>query len=129
MGYEDIDLVYLFGSHVRDTVGPLSDIDVGVLFKEGMDKGTRFDRVLQIMGDVEDVAEKRADVVDIESTDNPVLLHGIVLQGIPILVQNTSRKAALERYVLRFYEDTRHLRETSYAILERKIKERVGRKN
>lgn len=37
-GREDIIALYLFGSRAKDVAGPLSDIDIAILLKEGLGK-------------------------------------------------------------------------------------------
>ncbi len=115
---------YLFGSAARGKMGPHSDIDVAVLFDESLNRETQDKAKEYIRRGIESSSGKeKVDVIILNQETNPVLLHGAVLHGQVILVKNTSLQARLSRRVLHEYEDTRYLRETSYRILRRKIKE------
>jgi len=45
---EEVILAYLFGSAARKKVGPLSDIDIAVLFSEKVKKDDYFDKRLKL---------------------------------------------------------------------------------
>jgi predicted nucleotidyltransferase len=48
----DVVLAYLFGSHARGTAGPLSDVDIAVLARPGMNSHQLFDLRLELIGDL-----------------------------------------------------------------------------
>ena len=62
-----ISAVYLFGSVVKGKNRKNSDIDIGVLFDEGIDPIQRFEYKLDIANELEDLLGKKTDVVDLES--------------------------------------------------------------
>lgn len=114
---------YLFGSAVRGTIGPHSDIDVAVLFDSSMSRETQDEEVENIRSEIRSAYHKeQVDVINLNQETNPVLLHGAVLDGQAILVKDASLRARLSCRVLHEYEDTRYLRETSYRILREQIK-------
>lgn len=115
---------YLFGSAARGTMGPHSDIDVAVLFDDKkVPEEKQMDEKFEISYEIAKVfSVKDADVINLNQQTNPVLRYDAVLLGEVILVKNSSIKNQLARAVLREYEDTRYLRETSYRILREQIK-------
>ena len=58
---EDIELAYLFGSYTTGEVTPLSDLDIGLLLKDGIKD--LFRRELGLMGEVSSVFH--TDEVDV----------------------------------------------------------------
>lgn len=115
---------YLFGSAASNAKGLLSDIDVAVVFGKHIPRDAQFDHELRVASEIGTVlGEERVDVVNIMTVNNPALKYGAVLNGLPVLIKDYQLKKMLERITLREYEDTNYLRETSYNILRRKIKE------
>lgn len=119
-----VTLAYLFGSAARGTMGPHSDIDVGVVFDENIVPFQKqFSEKLAIASEMEREFEiENADVINLNQQRNPVLRYEVVLEGRTIFVKDPGAKAQLTRAVLREYENTRYLRETSYRILREQIK-------
>ena len=116
-------LGYLFGSVARGTMGSHSDIDVAVLFDEsvGVDKQSKNKE--EIRDEIASIFNvENVDVINLNQQTNPVVRYDAVLEGEVILVKDLSIKARLARAVLREFEDTKYLRETSYRILREQIK-------
>src|SRR3990172_4090002 len=63
---EDIVAVYLFGSYARDEVGPLSDVDIGVLLRHHVLSEHYFDKQL-------DFVEKAARALRTDEVDLVIL--------------------------------------------------------
>ncbi len=49
---KDIILVYLFGSYATGRIGPLSDVDIAVLFSYDILKGEYIDKKLKLIGKI-----------------------------------------------------------------------------
>lgn len=115
---------YLFGSAARGTMGPHSDIDVAVFFDDKkVPEAKQFDEKLAMSGEIARAFPvEDADVINLNQQTNPVLRYDAVILGEPIFVKDFSVKNQLVRAVLREFEDTRYLRETSYRILREQIK-------
>ena len=114
---------YLFGSAARGKMGPLSDIDVAVLFDEFLNIENQESLLEDIRSAVaHSFGKEKVDVINLNQETNPVLRYEAVLEGEVVFVRDISIKARLARAVLREYEDTRYLRETSYRILREQIK-------
>jgi len=47
--HQPVDVVYLFGSQATKKATKLSDYDIGVLFREGIDSSKRFDLILKMI--------------------------------------------------------------------------------
>lgn len=114
---------YLFGSAARGTMGPHSDIDIAIFFDEKkVSVEKQFDERNKISFEIAKTFRiQQVDVINLNQQTNPVLLHEAVLEGEAIFVADSALRARLACAVLREYEDTRYLRETSYRILREQI--------
>lgn len=100
----DVESAYLFGSHARGTARSSSDVDVAVLFAAGLDPVERFERRLDLIGELEDLVSRRVDVVDMESIDC-VLAHQVLKYGALLFDRNPRRRIAVEVRHRREYLD------------------------
>lgn len=117
-------LAYLFGSAAREEHGPLSDIDVAVVFARSVSRAEYFDRELKLAGDISRaLGEDRVDVVNLATVQNPVLKYGASLEGLSIYVKSPRLKSLIERTALREYENTNYLRRVARQIMYRQIKD------
>ena len=115
---------YLFGSAQKGTMGPHSDIDTAVFFDEKkVPKEKQFDAKMEISGEIARAFPvPDSDVINLNQVQNPVLRYDAVVQGEVIYDKEPKVRAHLARAVLREYEDTKYMRETSYRILHEQIK-------
>lgn len=121
-----VALAYLFGSHARGRVTPLSDVDVAVVFADTVPRQEYFDRELELMGDIGPVFHvDRVDIVNLETCRSPLLKHRAVFYGKPLYSTDESRRFSIERRIMREYEDTEHIRETQYQIMRRHLKNKT----
>lgn len=117
-----VALAYLFGSRVHGRVTPLSDVDVAVAFADAVPKSKQFDLELSLMADIGRVFEvERVDIVNLKRVKEPLIKHRAVFYGRPLFVTDETRRFELERIIRREYEDTKHLRETQYAIMRQQL--------
>ena len=65
----DTIAVYLFGSTAKGKERKTSDLDLAVLFEEGLDQHQRFQAKLQMVNDLEDHLKTKIDLVDLRSAD------------------------------------------------------------
>ena len=104
---------YLFGSHAHGTVTPLSDIDIAVRYRPGVDKSAT---EAKLFADVSLLLQTdNIDIIDIDIA-SPLLAHRAVLAGVPIFEHPAHDEAVLKTRILHQYEDTRHLREIKQAV-------------
>lgn len=99
---------YLFGSHARGAAGPLSDVDIAVLFKPKVNKDKMESKIFAEISQL--LQTDNIDIVDIE-TAPPLLAHRSVIQGLPLLNHSRHEEAMLKTNILHAYEDSRYLRE------------------
>ena len=121
-----VALAYLFGSHARGRVTPLSDMDVAVVFAESAPRKQYFDRELKLMSDIGDALHvDRVDIINLETNKSPLLKHRAVFYGKPLYITDEVRRFSLERRIMRAYEDTEHIRNTQYQIMRRHLKNKT----
>ncbi|MDE2040832.1 MAG: nucleotidyltransferase domain-containing protein [Patescibacteria group bacterium] len=111
---------YLFGSYARGTAGPLSDIDVGVIFPEDTDKKSGEDRVEKIRAGLEEMfGRDKADVVNVPTAKNPLLRYMITFgDGNLLFSLDDTLKNTAAYYSRRDFEDTKHLRRIQADVLK-----------
>jgi predicted nucleotidyltransferase len=124
-------LAYLFGSHARGTAGPLSDIDIAFLFNGQVAEGDRFEAGLQLSRALRNLLQNdKIDLVDLASTDDPLLRYRAVLDGKLLYAEAEKPRFVLEDSVMKEYEDTRYLRAVQAKYLYRHIREgQFGKKS
>lgn len=92
---DDIFAVYLFGSHAKGTARPASDLDLAVLFKEGLASHRRFQIKLQITNELEELLETKVDLVDLRSADL-FFIHQVMRHKVLLVEQDKSSRIAFE---------------------------------
>ena len=103
---QPIEVVYVFGSQTTGKTRTDSDIDVGVLFKEGVSQSDRFDLKLKFMSRVGTIADfpDNVDVVDLEQA--PIALQYSALASREVIVANDrQRQVGFESEVMSRYFD------------------------
>ena len=79
--HHGVTLAYLYGSQARGDAGPLSDVDVGVLFDASLSEEVRFQRRLALAGELY-YALGRDDVSVVDLVEAPPLLrHRVYYDG------------------------------------------------
>ncbi|MGI6453184.1 MAG: type VII toxin-antitoxin system MntA family adenylyltransferase antitoxin [Syntrophomonadaceae bacterium] len=68
-----VSAAWVFGSVATGKDRPDSDIDIAVLFIEGLDKHIRFDMRLAIAAELTDLTGRQVDVIDMQAA--PLLLQ------------------------------------------------------
>lgn len=115
-------LAYLYGSQATGKAGPLSDVDIAVLFARGVKSGERFRRVLELMGDLAS-AFKRDDVNVLDLDEGPPLLNDNVrVHGRVIFCADERARIAFMIRALQQYEDTEPMRREQNYYLREKIR-------
>lgn len=102
---QPVDVVYLFGSQADGKATKLSDADIAVLFKEGIDKSKRFDLKLAIISKVCGVLKReRVDVVDL--IDVPLALkYSAIKPRRELYTANNDRRVSFEATTCSYYFD------------------------
>jgi hypothetical protein len=119
----DVVLAYLYGSQARGTPGPLSDVDVAVLFRAGLSGAERFRQELALMRELTDIF-RREDVF-IADLDNatPLLRFEVYREGRLLYCQDDALRIKFLTEALRDYEDTRPLRAIQQKYLQQRMAE------
>jgi predicted nucleotidyltransferase len=105
-GHPEIAAAYLYGSAVRGTATPLSDVDLGLLFREP--EGSFRDRLATAVGIgsaiARDLSGVRVDARDLDEL--PLAIVGAVLTDGELVVSNDEeRRVAFERDTrLRYFD-------------------------
>ena len=109
---QGVIVAYLFGSYgLRPGA---NDIDLALL----MPKDVLAFPLREIIADF--LNTQRLDIVDLRQA-NPVLQYQIISTGRSLYVADQAQKLDCERFILRRYKDTIHLRRQQDAILKEKI--------
>jgi len=117
-----VTLAYLYGSQARGDAGPLSDVDVAVLFESDVSGSERFNQVLRLMGELGSLfGRDDVNVVDL-ATASPLLRHRIYYQGRLLYRADAATQVRFETETLRDYVDTKPLRR----IKRRYVMQRFG---
>jgi len=119
-------LAYVFGSFSKGKKNTLSDFDIAILFSKEIPEEKQFDIELKLAGEIGGILKiNRVDIVNLAVAKNPLLKHNIVFSEMPILIKDQKIRFFLERKIMQEYEDTNYLRETSFKIMRRQLKEGV----
>lgn len=117
-------LAYLFGSQARGESGPYSDVDIAVVFGGDISPRESFERRLKMGGEIARVlGVPDADVIDLIRAAGPLIKHNAVFTGQPILVTDDELRFAVERAVVREYENTKPLRRIASLVLKAQLKD------
>jgi len=120
-----IVLAYLFGSAAGKKMGPLSDIDIAVLFSDRIKKEKYFDKRLKLALEIDGVLGVYKTEVICLNEAPPLLKHRAVFYGISIYVSSPELKREFELRVLQEYEDFNYFLKKSYETTKKHIKEGV----
>ena len=103
-------LAYLYGSQARGDAGPLSDVDVAVLFGFDVPENERVNRVLRLIGALGSVF-RRDDVYVVDLAESsPLLRHRVYYDGQLLYCADDRVRVRFETTALRDYVDTEPLR-------------------
>jgi len=93
---QPVEVVYLFGSQATGKTNKLSDIDIGVLFKENLSDSTCFDLRVKMTADLSGISKTdQVDVVNLEKA--PIALrYSAISPKKEILTVNNNRRAVFE---------------------------------
>jgi predicted nucleotidyltransferase len=102
--YEEIKLVYLFGSQATGKAGPLSDYDFAIYLDE-KDKKRIFDIKLELLASISRALQTdKVDIVVLNTVDAPELKYNIIKEGKAIF-ERDSFKLLVEPWIMNEYFD------------------------
>ncbi len=119
-----VNLAYVFGSYAHDSVGPLSDFDLAIVFNEQVARQEYFNQEALLALAVSKIVQRaEVDIVNLDTAEKPLLKHRAVFHGQCIFSQQPRFQFKTERNILREYEDTEFLRRVQRAVRRRHIQE------
>ena len=123
LSQDRVRLAYRFGSLVAGRAGPLSDVDLGVLLDESLNKLERFKLHLKLLDDLTSILG--TDRIDLVIMNNAPLslTFEIIKSNYPLLVRDRSEKIAFEHGVLSRYLDRRYYETRWTAAYLRRVAE------
>lgn len=101
---QGITAVYLFGSTVKGVGRKGSDLDLAVLFAEGLDQYHRFQEKLQVASELELLTGRPVDIVDLASSDL-YFVHQVMKNKLLVFERRLAERVAFEvGYRKRFFD-------------------------
>lgn len=120
--HHNVMVAYLFGSQAHGTAGPLSDIDLAIKFDPDLSVPEQKQTLKTLTHELSTLLQTDdLDVLDLESTHDPLLKHRAVFAGECLYALNPTMRFQLERSIMQQYEDTRHLRATQYRLMQQRL--------
>jgi predicted nucleotidyltransferase len=121
---ERVKLAYLFGSVAEGREGKLSDVDMGVLLDESLNKKEKFNLQLKLISELTSIL--KTDRIDLIVMNNaPISLnYEIIKANHPLLVRNEGQKIDCEHRILSRYLDRRYYDKRWAAEFLKKVAER-----
>lgn len=114
-------LAYLYGSQARGDAGPLSDVDVAVLFARGLTEEERFRHLLDLHMELARVFERDdVNVLDL-GKGTPLLNNNVRVQGKLLFCVDEKVRLDFLLRTLQQYEDTKPLRREQNLYLRQRI--------
>jgi predicted nucleotidyltransferase len=120
--HESINLAYLFGSHAKGRITPMSDVDIAVLLGNKIDPKVYLDIQLELSGRLSSHLDKKVEVVILNRAD-PRLSYQIIKYGKIVFKKDRNVKANFERKSLNIYFDLKPMFDFYEAKLLERIKE------
>lgn len=104
-----MDAVYLFGSQATGQANTLSDVDIAVLFREGLDSAARFNKKVEMIGNVGSILKRNdVEILDLAKAP-PIFRYEAIAPKALLSIQNSARMVAFETDAIQKYFDLRPL--------------------
>ena len=120
--HSEILAAYIFGSQAKGRGSKLSDVDIAVLLREGIDPIQQFKLRLQFMVDLEGIYRRWVDVVILNQA-KPLLQHQVLKYGRLLYESERERRIQFEVMARKVYFDIKPGLELQSKALFRQIKE------
>ncbi len=122
----EIDCAYLFGSVARGDGGPMSDVDLGILFAESTPAMRRLDLAAAVCEDAERVTNTAVDVVILNDAP-PALRHRVIRDGLLLFANDERRRVTFEsQSIAEFLDFQPVIDRYDRQLLERAREGRIG---
>jgi predicted nucleotidyltransferase len=124
---DDLVAVYLFGSVAAGRAHTLSDVDVAVLFRDGIAEESTFGRVLEIGTALESALSGLVDVVALNQA-GPALCFQVLRNGRLVIERDRdARSLFVMRALGRYYDARPYLDYQNAQLVARLRREGLGR--
>lgn len=103
----DVVAVYLFGSRASCTAGPLSDIDIAVLLKEGLGKGIYSEKEMDYLGKANDILHTDEVSFVLLNKAPLTIQYGVLTEAKVLFSRDEEARLSFEERVIDEYIDFR----------------------
>jgi hypothetical protein len=122
----ELDCAYLFGSAARGEGGPLSDLDVALLFAESTPAPRRLDLAAAVAEEAERLTKAAVDIVILNDAP-PALRHRVIRDGLLLCASDERRRVAFEsRSIAEFMDFQPVIDRYDRHLFERAREGRIG---
>ena len=118
----DVLAAYLFGSVARQQSNTLSDIDIAVLLRPGLNAEAMLERQLALVGALEDAIKREVQVVILNSAP-PLLAYQVIREGVLLCEQDRLARIAFAVRTMKLYFDIQPRLEFHNQVTFRQIRE------
>lgn len=119
---EGARVAYLFGSHARGNPGPMSDVDLAVLYGRPLSAGEALDLALAVMASASELLGQRVDVVVLD-TAPPELKYAVIGEGVVLVNLDDDLRVDFEAHTVSEYLDTEYMRSVQRRYLHERLRE------
>lgn len=121
----EVVAVYLFGSTAKNRETKKSDLDLAVLFSDGIDQYERFQEKLQIANDLETNIGTKIDIVDLRSAEL-FFVHQAMKEKILLYERDLSSRVYFEVMARKYYFDHILTYQQYHRQARKRLREREG---
>ena len=115
-------LAYVFGSFANGKFGPLSDLDIAVLFSKYVDSKDYLHKESLLRLEIGKMIGAEADIINLNKSIPPLLRHNAIFSGRLIFAINNKIRFSAENAARREFEDTKILRNRQYGFMLKRVK-------
>lgn len=121
-GQPDIVVAYLFGSVARGRAHPHSDVDLAVLFAPEVGLEESVERQLQLMGDLEQFADREVQVTVLNRA-TPLLAYQVIKDSVLLYERDHNERMRFEVIAIKTYFDLQPMYQLFDRLLAKQIRE------
>ncbi len=122
---ETVKTVYLFGYQVKGKNRSHSDVDIGLLFSPKLSTVDSFEKKLEFAVNLEDLLDKKVDIVDLEEADL-FFVHQVMLNKKIVLDKDINYRVSFEVDRRRKYFDMLPFYDLYHAQALKRLEERLN---
>lgn len=117
-----IEMAFLYGSWARGYPRPDSDIDIAMVFSEGLSSDEAFERINDISLSLSSRLHIEVNIIEIHKDfRKPLLYYNAIVSGIPVYIEDLTKYIRLKNEAIYQMED--------YSIFGLDWQHKVTRKN